>query len=134
MKTTETILIVDDIVSNRLLIKEILSIQDYHILEATDGEDAIKICTEHDGFIHLLVTDLVMPKLNGLELVKILRPLRPEMKILYTSGYFTDINLQIEVWDKLAEFIAKPFSPNGLLKKVGDMLESQSQSKDPLID
>jgi len=124
MKKNETILVVDDVVSNRHLVKEILSINDYVVLEAKDTKDAVRICAEYAEPIHLLITDLVMPELNGMQLAKALRPVRPDMKILYISGYFTDVNLQIEVWDKVADFIAKPFSPNALLAKVKETLTS----------
>lgn len=122
MEPPPTILVVDDISSNRNLVKEVLRINEYDVLIAKDSQEAIELSRDHVGVIHLLITDLVMPKMNGLELAGVLRPLRPEMKILYISGYSADINLQIEVWDKIADFLPKPFTPNGLLQKVEELL------------
>ncbi|MEO6096753.1 MAG: response regulator [Fibrobacteria bacterium] len=125
-----TILVVDDIASNRTLVKEILKINDYHVLEAKDSEDAKAVSESHKGPIQLLITDLVMPRINGMELARFLRPKRPEMKVLYISGYNADVNVQIEVWDAEADFLPKPFSPNGLLQKVCDLLDPSMSDKD----
>ena len=125
-----TILVVDDIASNRTLVKEILKINDYVVLEAKDSEDAKHVSETHQGPISLLIADLVMPRINGMELARYLRPKRPEMKVLYISGYNADVNVQIEVWDAEADFLPKPFSPNGLLQKVGDLLDPSMSDKD----
>ena len=128
-----TILVVDDIASNRTLVKEILKINDYNVLEAKDSEDAKHVSEAYQGPIHLLIADLVMPRINGMELARFLRPKRPEMKVLYISGYNADVNVQLEVWDDEADFLPKPFSPNGLLQKVCDLLDpsmSGRESKD----
>ena len=130
MEKTPTILVVDDIASNRTLVKEILKINDYHVLEAKDSEDAKAVSESHKGPIQLLITDLVMPRINGMELARYLRPKRPEMKVLYISGYNADVNVQIEVWDAEADFLPKPFSPNGLLQKVCDLLDPSMSDKD----
>lgn len=125
-----TILVVDDIASNRTLVKEILKINDYHVLEAKDSDDAKSVSENHRGPINLLIADLVMPRTNGMELARYLRPKRPEMKVLYISGYNADVNVQIEVWDAEADFLPKPFSPNGLLQKVCDLLDPSMSDKD----
>lgn len=125
-----TILVVDDIASNRTLVKEILKINDYNVLEAKDSDDAKSVSENHHGPIHLLIADLVMPRTNGMELARFLRPKRPEMKVLYISGYNADVNVQIEVWDAEADFLPKPFSPNGLLQKVCDLLDPSMSDKD----
>lgn len=125
-----TILVVDDIASNRTLVKEILKINDYNVLEAKDSDDAKSVSENHPGPIHLLIADLVMPRTNGMELARFLRPKRPEMKVLYISGYNADVNVQIEVWDAEADFLPKPFSPNGLLQKVCDLLDPSMSDKD----
>lgn len=129
-KKQPTILVVDDIASNRTLVKEILKINDYHVLEAKDSDEAKAVSESHKGPISLLITDLVMPRTNGMELARFLRPKRPEMKVLYISGYNADVNVQIEVWDAEAEFLPKPFSPNGLLQKVCDLLDPSMSDKD----
>lgn len=126
-----TILVVDDIASNRTLVKEILKINDYSVLEAKDSEEAKAVSEAHQGPINLLIADLVMPKTNGIELARYLRPKRPEMKVLYISGYNADVNVQLEVWDEEADFLPKPFSPNGLLQKVVDLLDPSHTEKKP---
>lgn len=125
-----TILVVDDIASNRTLVKEILKINDYIVLEAKDSDEAKQVSESHQGPIQLLIADLVMPRTNGMELARFLRPKRPEMKVLYISGYNADVNVQIEVWDAEADFLPKPFSPNGLLQKVCDLLDPSIADKD----
>jgi DNA-binding response OmpR family regulator len=125
-----TILVVDDIASNRTLVKEILKINDYTVLEAKDSDEAKTLSEAHPGPINLLIADLVMPRTNGMELARYLRPKRPEMKVLYISGYNADVNVQIEVWDAEADFLPKPFSPNGLLQKVCDLLDPSMSDKD----
>lgn len=127
MDKQPTILVVDDIASNRTLVREILRFNDYEVLEAKDSEEAKSISEAHPGPIHLLISDLVMPRTNGIELARFLRPLRPEMKVLYISGYNADVNVQLEVWEEEADFLPKPFSPNGLLQKVGDLLDSATK-------
>ncbi len=130
MEKQTTILVVDDIASNRMLVREILKINDYNILEAKDSEEAQLVSESFSGPIHLLIADLVMPKINGMELVKFLRPKRPEMKILYISGYNADVNVQLEIWDNRADFLSKPFSPSSLLKKIEDLLNPSESNKD----
>ena len=125
-----TILVVDDIASNRTLVKEILKINDYHVLEAKDSDEAKQVSESFPGTISLLIADLVMPRTNGMELARFLRPKRPGMKVLYISGYNADVNVQIEVWDAEADFLPKPFSPNGLLQKVCDLLDPSMSDKD----
>lgn len=125
-----TILVVDDIASNRTLVKEILKINDYNVLEAKDSDEAKHVSESYQGPISLLIADLVMPRTNGMELARFLRPKRPEMKVLYISGYNADVNVQIEVWDAEADFLPKPFSPNGLLQKVCDLLDPSIADKD----
>jgi DNA-binding response OmpR family regulator len=125
-----TILVVDDIASNRTLVKEILKINEYHVLEAKDSDEARQVSDAYQGPINLLIADLVMPRTNGMELARFLRPKRPEMKVLYISGYNADVNVQIEVWDAEADFLPKPFSPNGLLQKVCDLLDPSMSDKD----
>lgn len=125
-----TILVVDDIASNRTLVKEILKINDYNVLEAKDSDEAKQVSESYPGTIHLLIADLVMPRTNGMELARFLRPKRPDMKVLYISGYNADVNVQIEVWDAEADFLPKPFSPNGLLQKVCDLLDPSMSDKD----
>jgi len=112
-----TILVVDDIASNRTLVKEILKINDYHVLEAKDSDEAKQVAETHQGPINLLIADLVMPRINGMELARYLRPKRPEMKVLYISGYNADVNVQIEVWDAEATSCPSLSAPTGCSKR-----------------
>ncbi len=125
-----TILVVDDVASNRTLVREILKIHDYNVLEAADSEEAMRVSEAHAGHIDLLIADLVMPKTNGMVMARLLRNKRPGLKVLYISGYNADVNVQIEVWDAVASFLPKPFSPNGLLQKVCDLLDPSMSDKD----
>ena len=84
---TETILLVEDDDGIRRLARLILDSLGYHLLEAADGQEALALAQQHTGGIDLLVTDVVMPRLGGRELADRLRLLRPELKILYLSGY-----------------------------------------------
>lgn len=126
MSDPSTILVVDDTPSNRILVAKILQMNDFQVLEAQDVAEAVRVSQAYRGTIHLLIADLVLPTSNGIELARILRPLHPDMKVLYISGYHADVNVQFEVWDKKADFIAKPFTPNSLLRKIQSLLGSSS--------
>ncbi|HMH75900.1 MAG TPA: response regulator, partial [Candidatus Udaeobacter sp.] len=82
-----TILVVDDDPWVRVLARDVLAGEGYRVLEASDGQDAIRVAAEHPGPIHLLLTDVVMPQMSGPELAKRLVRSRPETKILCMSGY-----------------------------------------------
>ena len=84
---SETVLVVEDDEEVRKLAVQILKNQGYKVLEASQGVEAFLICDENKGPIHLLVTDVVMPKMSGRELAERLSSIRPEMKVLYMSGY-----------------------------------------------
>lgn len=126
----ETILIVDDKDSNRALVREILKLNDFSLLEARDSREALEVHRSHAGRIDLLITDLVMPDLNGIELARQIRPQRPEMKVLYMSGYMADAEVEMEVWDARADFLPKPFTPDALVEKVLDLLQPAADPED----
>ncbi|MDI6686861.1 MAG: ATP-binding protein [Desulfobacterales bacterium] len=121
-KGSENILIVEDDLSVRKLICEFLDQYGYQVLEAENGEKAIKIAGKHNGPIHLLITDVVMPKMSGREVADNLKSHRPEIKVLYISGY-TDRNLP-GFLEEGANFLKKPFSPEVLAHKVREALDS----------
>jgi two-component system cell cycle sensor histidine kinase/response regulator CckA len=116
----ETVLVVEDQPQIKELTCRMLREQGYDVLGTTDPRQALEICATHDGPIHLLVTDMVMPRMGGAELVEAARPLRPEMKVLYMSGY-TDSNA---VHSEEAPFLQKPFTPHELGRQVREALTS----------
>lgn len=123
----ETILLVEDEDLVRELARQTLIGSGYTVLEAGDGEQAHQVNAAYQGVIHLLVTDVVMPGgINGAQLAKELVSLRPEMKVLYTSGYTENAIVHHGVLDAGIAFLAKPFSPNELLRKVRQTLDGET--------
>jgi DNA-binding NtrC family response regulator len=98
----------------------------YTVLTAVDGDDAISIGREYKAPIHLIVTDVVMPKTGGREAVESLAPHLPGVKVLYMSGYTDDAIVHHGVLDDGISFLQKPFTPESLLRKVREVLETPS--------
>jgi len=119
-----TVLLVEDAKRVREVVREILEMNGYDVLEARHGAEALRISAKHQGPIHLMVTDVVMPQMSGRELAQRLMPLRPDMRVLYMSGYTDDAIVRHGVLDSGLAFIAKPFTPDGLAAKVRDVLDS----------
>src|SRR5262249_49168870 len=94
----------------------------YTVLEAQNGEEAWKVCEEHLHSIDLLVTDVVMPRLSGPQLVDRVTCLRPGLKVLYTSGYTDDTVVRHGVQEEGIAFLQKPFTPSVLKRKVYQLL------------
>lgn len=121
---TETILIAEDEPIVRSIVCEELREKGYNVIEASDCDEAILICEKHSGPIHLLLTDIVMPKMSGPELAERLKSLRSEMKVIYMSGY-TDNTVQLhEILEAGAPFLQKPFTSDVLLFKVREVLDT----------
>jgi putative nucleotidyltransferase with HDIG domain len=120
---SETILIAEDEKEILELVERILKSVGYHVITARNGEEALAVAGRHRGAIHLLLTDAVMPILNGRELVERLRPQRPNMRVLFMSGYTGTGILHRAVAGQDIAFIAKPFTPNELLQKVQQVIE-----------
>jgi CheY-like chemotaxis protein len=123
--TNETVLVVDDEPELRELAVMTLRNQGYTVLEAASGEEALLVSREHDGSpIHLLLTDAIMPQMGGQQLLKRLQQDHPGLRSLFISGY-TNENL---VWQGelagVVEFLQKPFTPKGLLRRVREVLEA----------
>jgi PAS domain S-box-containing protein len=114
----ETILLVEDEDVLRGLLAKFLRLHGYSVLEARHGGEALLNCEQHPGPIHLLVTDVVMPQVSGRELADRLAPLRPEMKIIYMSGYTEDTLVQHGVTELSMAFLQKPFKPIELARRV----------------
>jgi response regulator RpfG family c-di-GMP phosphodiesterase len=93
------------------------------VLEANQGEEALQIEQNHHERIHLLLTDVAMPAMSGRELAQRLLQRRPDLRVLYTSGYTDDAIVHHGVIESGVAFIQKPFSPTSLLRKVREVLE-----------
>ena len=125
---TETILLVEDDEVVRKLVSEVLDNEGYRLLEAANGIAALSICAQYEEPIHLLLTDVVMPEMSGRDLADRLVPQRPEMKVLFMSGYTDDVIVHHGVLDAGAAFIQKPFAPDVLARKVRDVLDGRDQA------
>jgi PAS domain S-box-containing protein len=119
----ETILLVEDDEAVRTLGRAILTSQGYTVVEARDGTEALRIAADYPGPIHLLLTDVVMPKLSGREMAEGFLPLRPETRVLYMSGYTDDTILRHGIMVKAVAFLRKPFSQATLTQKVRALLD-----------
>jgi PAS domain S-box-containing protein len=121
---TETILLTEHDDEVRGLAREILTGYGYTVLEACQVADALLIAERHTGPIHLLLTDVVMPQMSARELVERLTPLRPEMQVVYMSGYTDDAMVHHGPLDPGTPFVQKPFTPEALAQKVRDVLDT----------
>jgi two-component system, cell cycle sensor histidine kinase and response regulator CckA len=113
----ETILLVEDEAGLRDLLRKILRRQGYTVIEACDGAAAERLFETHANSIDLLLTDVVMPNMGGIELSQKLLAIRPGVKIVYMTGYAQNDALTNAV-DRGAELIQKPFTPQALSKKI----------------
>jgi PAS domain S-box-containing protein len=120
---TETVLVVEDEDGVRELARELLEDLGYTVLEARRPREAMLVAEQHRGPIQLLLTDVVMPELNGSRLAERLRPGRPEMKVLYMSGYTDDAIVRHGVLKSGTHFLEKPFSSGRLADKVREVLD-----------
>lgn len=120
---SETILLVEDEDGVRNLLFEVLSSKGYRVIPAMDGADALELAKRHEGPIHILVTDVVMPRMGGPELARKLREERSNAAVLFTSGYTGDAITNQGDLGPDAEFLQKPFSPEVLASKVRGMLD-----------
>jgi signal transduction histidine kinase/CheY-like chemotaxis protein/HAMP domain-containing protein len=118
----ETVLVVEDEPQLLDLTCRMLREQGYQVLRAEDARQALQICSMHPGVIHLMVTDVVMPKMGGGELVQAVRPVRPRMRILYMSGYTDGTTVHHGVTVGQAPFLQKPFTPLELAGRVREAL------------
>ncbi|MCC6329607.1 MAG: PAS domain S-box protein [Acidobacteria bacterium] len=121
---TETVLIVEDDASVRRLVGDVLVHKGYSVLEASNGEEAIAICDRHSGTIDLLLTDLVMPRMSGIELTGRVADLHPETRPLVMTGYAGSMEFAEMIPNFRAAYIEKPFTPEMLARKVREVLES----------
>jgi len=118
----ETILIAEDADMVRELTREILEAYGYRVLEAPDGESALEICKTHAGDIQVMLTDVVMPRMDGRQLAQEAARLRPGMKVLFMSGYSEEIG-KTGILDPNVHFIEKPFTTISLAVKIRDVID-----------
>ncbi|MBI5576735.1 MAG: response regulator [Deltaproteobacteria bacterium] len=119
---SETILVVDDEPSIRKLIVSTLQPLGFNLLEAGDGVEALESSRSVKGTIDLLITDIIMPEMNGIELAGIIRKERPDILVIYTSGYTNSTILKQEIFDDRTSFLQKPISPKRLMAKLKTVL------------
>jgi CheY-like chemotaxis protein len=122
---TETILLGEDDEAVRTLIRHVLQGAGYTVLEAVDGDDAINKFMENKDRIELAMLDVVMPKKSGKEVSDAIRKIRPDMRILLTSGYTADIISTKGITEEGLDFMPKPIIPHNLLRKVREILDSE---------
>jgi two-component system, cell cycle sensor histidine kinase and response regulator CckA len=122
VKATETILLVEDEEMVRKLAADILRAKGYQVLVAKNGDEATEICKTHSHPIHLLLTDVIMPGMNGKEVAEMVRSFQPEIEVLYMSGYTDDIIVHHGVLETGTSFIEKPFTAGALTRKVHEVL------------
>jgi polar amino acid transport system substrate-binding protein len=124
---TETILVAEDDENLRKLSRTVLTEFGYTVIEAVDGEDAVKKFAENKATIKLLLFDLIMPKMNGKEASDEIRKIKPDMKVLFVSGYDPDLVQQKELLEACVSLVYKPISPMDLLRRVRSVLDGITQ-------
>ncbi len=139
---SQTILVVDDDPILRAVLSRGLREEGYQVLDAGQGEDALRICQHYAGPIHLLVADVVLPRkgglvltgrtvtaseLNGIELARRVMALRPQTRVIFISGHTSDAIKHYGVMPPEMVFLQKPFAPDALARKVREVLEAPGQ-------
>ncbi len=124
----ETILLVEDEARVRKLIIDVLKGRGYHVLEATRGEEALRLARAYSGQIDLAVVDVVMPEMSGPDLIRQIAPLRPDMRVLYISGYTEEAIVHHGIPESGTAFLQKPFLPDALARKVREILDTRTNS------
>jgi CheY-like chemotaxis protein len=122
LRGSETILLVEDQEQVRAVAASILQRNGYRVIVAQNAGDALLLAEKHQGGIHLLLTDVVMPQISGVELAHRIALLRPELKVLFMSGYTDDSIVRHGVLDSKMAFLQKPFTPESLTRKLREVL------------
>jgi CheY-like chemotaxis protein len=114
--------VIEDEPALRSLVIKVLAANGYQTLEAANGEEALRIASRYRAFIDLVISDVVMPRMRGPEVIARLRRLLPDVRVLYMSGYADNALSYLRDRDPEAPFLAKPFLPDALLRKVREVL------------
>jgi PAS domain S-box-containing protein len=122
-KGSETILLVEDDEGVRETVARVLQAAGYRVLEAGDPEQALRVLAEHRAPLHLLLTDVVLPRMSGRVLAERIHALRPETRVLYVSGYTDDVMAEHRMLDRGLALLRKPFSPSVLAAKVRQVID-----------
>ena len=125
LRGKETVLLVEDEPASLNMIRKMLVRQGYAVLAAGSPREALRLAREHDGEIHIVITDVVMPEMNGRDLARTLLSLRPHLKCLFASGYTANVIAHRGVLDEGMHFIQKPFSTKDLAAKVREALDGR---------
>ena len=125
----ETILVVEDEDAVRSMVREALEARGYRVLVARNGVEALDMASRHGDYIDLLVTDVVMPQMNGAELAQRLERERPGLRVLFVSGYTDDAVIRHGVLEARTHFLQKPFSLESLARKVREILDAPRPSR-----
>jgi CheY-like chemotaxis protein len=126
---SETILLAEDSAGVRAVAREVLKRNGYAVIQASDGQAALELAATHSGPIHLLVTDVIMPEMSGRQLADRLRDGRPELKVLFVSGYTDDAIIRHGILEPGIAFLQKPFTPEALARKVRAVLDEPLPSR-----
>jgi len=123
---TETVFLVEDDDAVRRLSERMLKTAGYHVVAARNGHEALEILEQHEGVVHLLVTDMIMPEMRGPDLAERVLKSHPEAKVLFLSGYTDPAFLEHPLLKQGAPFLQKPFAADTLVRKVSDVLNGPS--------
>ncbi len=123
----ETILLVEDEAAVRDIAARMLQRQGYTVLEASDGEEALRVVEQHRGPVHVLLTAVVLPNMGGRHLAERMEVLRPEIKVLFASGYTDDVILRHNLLKRRGMLVQKPFTAELLAGKVHDALDAEER-------
>ena len=124
MMGQETILVVEDEVPVRLVTRRILELRGYTVLEAGNPRAALNLCQQYQGQVDLLITDVIMPDLSGPELAERLMESYPDLKVLFVSGYTSDVLDEYGLFGQDIVLLEKPFTPDSLTRKVRETLDA----------
>ncbi|MBE7462752.1 MAG: response regulator [Planctomycetes bacterium] len=123
-----SVLIVEDNQALRQMAIEALEMGGYRVLQASSGEQALKLVREHPGAIDLLITDVVLPHMSGMDLAQDLRKSMPQLKVVFISGYTENVIVRDGVIKQGVQFLPKPFSPRSLLQKLREVMSEKGSS------
>ncbi len=128
----ETVLLVEDEVAVRVVLRCLLERQGYSVLEAGESGQALEIAARYPASIHLLITDVVLPRTRCEGWVARLKRRRPGLKVIYISGYPEEVISRFGLSDSDTNFLRKPFTPEALVLKVREVLDSRGTLHTPL--